>query len=327
MAVMLRLHHLLPNYSSSPPHFTPSLRPTAAPPSPCRRRAPSALHAAAAPSSLPPLPSPAPLPTDAGVLFRRKLLYLERSLGVDPAAALARNPDLRSAPISSLRAVADVLASMGLPPTPAAAGRVLSMHPQLLTCDPTADLLPVFHFLIGPAGIPAMDVPSAVLRCPRLLVSSVEGQLLPALYFLRRLGFVGPHRITCRTTLLLVSSVEGTLIPKLEYIQNLGFSRKDAVKMVLRSPGLFTFSIEKNFRPKVAFLVEEMGRDLLELKGFPQYFSFSLEGRIKPRHRLLVEHGFECMRLGDMLKVSDGEFNDRLVEMRLRSLEGSRRML
>ncbi|CAA7395032.1 unnamed protein product [Spirodela intermedia] len=121
---------------------------------------------------------------------------------------------------------------------------------------------------------------------------------------------MGVHRITCRTTLLLVSSVEGTLIPKLEYIQNLGFSRREAIKMVLRSPGLFTFSIEKNFRPKVAYL------------DFPQYFSFSLEGKIKPRHRLLVENGFEDMSLANMLKVSDGEFNDRLVEMRLRSVGG-----
>ncbi|CAA7404277.1 unnamed protein product [Spirodela intermedia] len=274
-------------------------------------------------SSTPPIPIPtSSSPSDAGLLFRRKLLYLERNLGIDPAQALSRNPHLRSASLSSLRELAAFLSSMGLPPNPAGAGRILSMHPQLLTCDPVADLLPVFRFLLGPAGIPPRDVPTAVLRCPRLLVTSVEDQLLPALYFLRRLGFVGVHRITCRTTLLLVSSVEGTLIPKLEYIQNLGFSRREAIKMVLRSPGLFTFSIEKNFRPKVAYLVEEMGRDLSELKDFPQYFSFSLEGKIKPRHRLLVENGFEDMSLANMLKVSDGEFNDRLVEMRLRSVGG-----
>ena len=92
--------------------------------------------------------------------------------------------------------------------------------------------------------------------------------------------------------------------------------------MFLRSPGLFTFSIENNFRPKVDFLVREMGRDISEIKDFPQYFSFSLEGKIKPRHRLLVENGFRDMPLADMLKVSDGEFNYRFIEMRLRSVEG-----
>lgn len=91
--------------------------------------------------------------------------------------------------------------------------------------------------------------------------------------------------------------------------------------MVLRSPGLLTFSIRNNYTPKVKYFLEEMKGDLVELKRFPQYFSFSLEGKIKPRHRLLVEHGFS-LPLSEMLKVSDGEFNARLIEMRLRSVEG-----
>ncbi|KAG9451358.1 hypothetical protein H6P81_011323 [Aristolochia fimbriata] len=109
-------------------------------------------------------------------------------------------------------------------------------------------------------------------------------------------------------------------MPKLEYLRSLGFSYTDTVKMVLRSPGLLTFSIDKNFRPKVDYFLNEMKGDLEELKKFPQYFSFSLERKIKPRHRLLVEHGLS-LRLPDMLKVSDGEFNDRIVEMRLRLVD------
>lgn len=62
-----------------------------------------------------------------------------------------------------------------------------------------------------------------------------------------------------------------------------------------------------------------MKGDLLELKRFLQYFSFRLEKKIKPRHRLLVEHGLS-LSLSKMLKVSDGEFTSRLIEMRLQSL-------
>lgn len=90
--------------------------------------------------------------------------------------------------------------------------------------------------------------------------------------------------------------------------------------MVLRSPGLLTFSIENNFKPKVEYLVNEMKGEVGDLREFPQYFSFSLEGKIKRRHRMLLQHGFS-MRLADMLKVSDGEFNDRLVEMQLERLD------
>lgn len=90
--------------------------------------------------------------------------------------------------------------------------------------------------------------------------------------------------------------------------------------MVVRSPGLLTSSIEKNFRPKVEYFLDEMKGDLAELKRFPQFFSFSLEGKIKPRHRVLVEHGFS-LTLPEMLKVSDGEFNSRLIEMQLRRID------
>ncbi|CAL9761972.1 unnamed protein product [Musa acuminata subsp. burmannicoides] len=133
------------------------------------------------------------------------------------------------------------------------------MDASLLTCDPSAHPLPVFRFLLGPVAIPLPDLRKAVGRCPRLLVSSVSDELRPALHFLRR-----------RTTLLLVSSVEDALLPKLDYLRGLGFSHEETRSMVLRSPGLLTFSIENNFRPKVEFLIHDMGRDLAELKDFPQ---------------------------------------------------------
>lgn len=97
--------------------------------------------------------------------------------------------------------------------------------------------------------------------------------------------------------------------------------------MVIRSPGLLTFSIRNNFSPKAKYFLEEMKGDIAELKRFPQYFSFSLDGKIKPRHRLLVEYGL-TLPLSEMLKASDGEFNARLIEMRCgrghgRSMGGS----
>lgn len=201
-----------------------------------------------------------------------------------------------------------------------AIGRILDMHPQLLTSDPYIDLYPIFDFLLNDVVIPFNDIRKSIIRCPRILVCSVEDQLKPTFEFLKEFGFVGPNRITSQTTVLLVSSVELTLKPKVDYMLTLGFKRNDVVNMVLRSPGLLTFSIDKNFRPKVEYFLKEMNGNLGELKKFPQYFSFSLEGKIKPRHRLLVEHGFS-LSLSEMLKVSDGEFNARLIEMQLRLLD------
>lgn len=194
-------------------------------------------------------------------------------------------------------------------------GRIFDMYPQLLTCDPYAHLYPVFDFLLNDVGLVYEDVRTAIVRCPRLLICDVDEQLKPTLAFLKKLGFVGDNAVSCQTTVLLVSNVENTLLPKLEYLEGLGFRYDEVEKMVLRSPGLLTFSIEKNFKPKVEYFFEEIKGDLDELKGFPQYFSFSLEGKIKPRHRILVAHGL-VMGLPEMLKVSDGEFNGRVIELR-----------
>lgn len=203
-----------------------------------------------------------------------------------------------------------------------ALGRVLDMFPQLLTADPHAEIYPVFEFLLNEVEIPFPDIPKSVVRCPRLLVSSVENQLKPAFKFLKELGFIGPNKITCQTTVLLVSNVENTLIPKVDFLMGLGFDYDEVANMVLRSPGLLTFSIENNYRPKLEYFLKEMNGDVEELKRFPQYFSFNLEGKIKRRHRILVEHGFS-MSLSKMLKVSDGEFTARLIEMRLQRVEES----
>ncbi|XVF03318.1 hypothetical protein REPUB_Repub04eG0250800 [Reevesia pubescens] len=250
-----------------------------------------------------------PTTKDGGLLFRQKLLYLQ-SLNINTHKALNQNPSLRSTPLSSLLSLETSLVSFGL--SRSSIGRIFDMYPLLLT----SDLLPPINFLLHEVPIPLRHLPLSLSRCPRLLLSSVDTQLRPTLGFLTSLGLV----MNSHTTLLLVSNVENTLKPKLEFIKSLGFDELEVNKMVVRSPGLLTLSIENNMRPKVEFFLEEMGGDLEELKRFPQYFSFSLENKIKPRHKALVEHGF-TLPLSKMLKVSDGEFNARLIEMRLQRVQ------
>ncbi|PON54132.1 Mitochodrial transcription termination factor [Parasponia andersonii] len=260
-----------------------------------------------------------PNTSDSGILFREKILYLENQLNVDSHKALHLNPDFRSAPLSSVKSVEQCLSSMGIERS--AIGRILDMHPKLLTSDPDYDLYPIFDFLLNEVGIPFPDIRKCIIRCPRLLVCDVDGQLRPTFGFLTGLGFVGRNSITCHSALLLVSNVEGTLLPKIEYLQSMGLSYDEVATMVRRSPGLLTLSVQNNLVPKVEYFLREMKGDVVELRRFPQYFSFSLEAKIKPRHRLLVEHGI-WLPLSAMLKVSDGEFNARLLEMRLRSAGG-----
>ncbi|KAG5051437.1 hypothetical protein AAZX31_02G103400 [Glycine max] len=261
--------------------------------------------------------NPNPTTSDRGLVFHEKVLYL-KALKVNPDKAFRLNPTLRSSPLSTLKSVTRSLSSLGIPR--ASMGRILDMLPVLLTCDPYFQFYPLLDFLLHEVPIPYHDIHLSILRCPRLLVSSVNNRLRPTLHFLRKLGFNGPHSLTCQTTLLLVSSVEDTLLPKIEFLKGLGFTHEEVANMVVRSPGLLTLSVEKNLRPKVEFFLREMNGDVAELKRFPQYFSFSLERRIKPRYGMLRRVGVS-MDLEDMLKVSDGGFKARLLDLRFKKLE------
>jgi mTERF domain-containing protein len=236
---------------------------------------------------------------------REKFIYLQ-TLNVNPQKALTQNPKLHLTPISTLLSVQHCLSSTGL--SHAAVGRILDMYPQLLTSNPLIDLIPIFDFLLNEVKIPTFDLPRSLNRCPRLLVTDLKLQLRPALCFLQDLGFVESREID---VVLLVCNVEHTLKPKIEFLMGLGFTYEEVVVMVIRSPGLLTYSVEKNFRPKVEYFVNEMKGDLRELKRFPQYFSFSLERKIKRRHEILANHGLR-VPLSKMLRVSDREFDAKM---------------
>ncbi|CAI9760078.1 unnamed protein product [Fraxinus pennsylvanica] len=238
--------------------------------------------------------------------FKEKILCLE-IMGVDSGRALSQNPSLHTASLHCIQQIITFLQSKGIHQKDL--GRIFGMCPQILTSDIKTDLNPVFNFLSYDLNVPDQNFRQVINKCPRLLISSVRDQLKPALFYLQRLGFKDLYALAYQDPILLVSSVEKTLISKLDYLVSLGFSKDDAVGMVLRCPGLFTFSIENNFKPKFEYFDNEMKGELEELKEFPQYFAFSLEKRIKPRHMEVVQCGIE-VSLPLMLKSTDEEFRE-----------------
>lgn len=240
--------------------------------------------------------------------FKEKILCLE-IMGVDSGKALSQNPCLHTASLHTIHSIITFLQSKGLHQKDFA--RIFGMCPRILTSDIRCELNPVFNFLSKDLRVPESNFRRVINKCPRLLICSVEDQLKPALFYLQRLGFRDLHHLAYQDPILLVSSVENTLIPKLEYLASLGFSRNEAVEMTLRCPGLFTFSIDNNFKPKFEYFSQEMGGELDELMEFPQYFAFSLEKRIKPRHIELVQSGVS-IPLPLMLKTTDEEFKEMI---------------
>ncbi|MQL71218.1 hypothetical protein Taro_003529 [Colocasia esculenta] len=229
--------------------------------------------------------------------FREKFLVLD-SVGVDLLAVSAAHPRLLSTPLADLRATADFLLSAG-GFTPSDLRRICGMCPEILTAGGPRALAPVFAFLLREAGVDGLHgLRRAVRRRPRLLVSDVAARLRPTLYFLQMLGVPDVGRR--HAPLLSCSGV--------------GFLPWEARAMVRRFPQLFCYSIADNLEPKFDFFAMEMGRDLRELKEFPQYFSFSLKERIMPRHWRCADGGV-FLPLPALLKPGDEQFVARLEIM------------
>ncbi|CAA0834562.1 Mitochondrial transcription termination factor family protein, partial [Striga hermonthica] len=131
----------------------------------------------------------------SGVKFGEKLLYLE-SIKANPTKALCRNPNFRSAPIST---ITQCLSSMGI--DLAAARRILDIYPQLLTADPYTGVNPIFHFL----------------RSPKIGYSCALEYSFEA-----HIGVPGRIRLL-RPKLTDISNAESSPIPETEFFVGLGF--------------------------------------------------------------------------------------------------------
>ncbi|KAH1032451.1 hypothetical protein J1N35_044625 [Gossypium stocksii] len=252
------------------------------------------------PSTSPPPPMP---PPNSHSDFQEKMLYLE-SIGLDLFFLIQHHPPIIFASLHDLKSTVDFLASMNF--TMLELRRILSMCPHILTVKPTS-LLPIFTFLLREAHVNGSDLNKVINRRPRLLACNVETQLRPTLYFLQSIGISEVKKHTS----LLTCSVENKLIPRIDYFQKIGFSHRQTISMFCRFPPLFNYSIKENYELKLNYFMVEMGRDLREIREFPQYFSFSLENRIKPRHQICVEKGV-CFPLPALLKTSEVEFRSRL---------------
>lgn len=171
--------------------------------------------------------------------------------------------------------------------------------------DPT-DIAPVFEFLTVEVSASAQESCSLINKCPQILFSDVEYCLKPTLNYLRQLGI---GRLNFPSTLnahLLNTRVE-KLHGKVKFLRSIGLTHQEIARICARLPSIFGYSIDNNLRPKYDYLVEDMERNLEELKKFPQYFAFSLEKRIAPRHLHLKRRNVK-IPLNRMLLWGDEKF-------------------
>lgn len=282
--------------------ITPHTPPPPPPPNP-----PHSLLLLQHPSPRTSTPTPTPRRSPIPSSFREKILFLD-SLDVDLPSLLRSHPSsvLTSLPLPHLRSIVHFLRNPLLNLSPTDLRRVLSICPDILAC-PVSSLAASVSFLLREAKVKPPHLRRAVSRRPRLLVSDVPTRLRPTLYFLHSLGLPDVPR----HTYLLSCSVEDKLLPRIHFLERSGFAPREARSMVRRFPPIFCYSSDQNLSPKLDYLVGAMGRELDEVRNFPQYFSYSLEKRIRRRHEACEQRGVR-FTLPALLRPSDEEFEARV---------------
>ena len=236
--------------------------------------------------------------------LQEKIMFLE-SLGLESSTLLADCPLLSTCPIDNIQAVVQFLVDCQLRRKDIV--RILTHNPHLLGQSVDTTFRPVVEFLVNEVGLRENDVGKVVNRCARILTTSIDERLRPTKQFLQSLGFSHMPIVVLNNATLLTFSIETKLVPKIDYLQSLGFTNEEAIRALIRFPAIFNYSVEKNLQPKYAYLVEDMGRGLDDLKAFPQYFGYSLESRIQPRHQFLKKQNL-VLSLPNILRPSDEEF-------------------
>ncbi|KAG1341904.1 transcription termination factor MTEF1, chloroplastic [Cocos nucifera] len=249
----------------------------------------------------PPLSSPhPPLLLRFRPSRRQKIQYL-KTLGVDTSSSSSSSMET----LDWILSIVDYLKSKGF--SDSHFPRLSFLCPRIFSsADIDRTLAPVFAFLATDLSADPEQARDLILRCPELLVSNVEHRLRPTLQFLRELGLKNLNSPTNLNAHLLNTPIE-KLVSKIRFLQSLGFSYEEAARLCARCPAIFGYSVENNLRPKIEYLVNDMGRSVVELKKFPQYLAFSLKKRIVPRHLHLKQRGVQ-IPLQRMLLWSDERF-------------------
>lgn len=166
-------------------------------------------------------------------------------------------------------------------------GKLISRHPQVLTC--TEDMMQQrVDFLVSRAGVKPQELGKVVVAHPQVLHYKLD-----------------------------------SMLERLEYLDSVGMNQDQIAQAVSRFPQIFSLSVTTNMAPKWHYLVEHLGGDVNALCSYPGYFSLSLNNRIVMRHLFLEHvHGKAPLPfpLGH-LKMSDEKFASEIAGSSLSEYE------
>lgn len=209
----------------------------------------------------------------------------------------------------------------------------VELCPAILLLDVEANLEPIFDFLTNSVKLDERGVAAVVTAHPAILEADVEKELRPRLADMRQetgvstenvaklvqmqAGVLGKEGLQClqahidffRNDVGLSKSAMGRILgslpgltcmsvamqlrPTHQWLMKIGVPRKRMERMLLSHPKTLGYSLEKNLKPTMTYLWEEIGvRDDKigkMVSACPQILGLSVEGNLRPTVAFFVE--------------------------------------
>ncbi|KAL3691843.1 hypothetical protein R1sor_005494 [Riccia sorocarpa] len=249
--------------------------------------------------------------------LKRKIQFFD-SIGLERekmAKIIARWPLVfRQSVEKKLRPKIEMLQSMGIGCEGIA--KILMRYPEIISVSLEDNLKQKVAFFEA-NGLTGRRLVKLMTSHPRALTLSVN-DLNKKLEFFKQKGFVPGSVEMIRALGVCITISTGSLEARLLNLESLGFSLDESREIVKQQPAILTLS-EKGIQEKVQYLVNNMGRPILDIVKCPSYLLYSLELRIKPRHRvlsLLKSEGLlreEAYSLNTIMIMSEKRFVERFV--------------
>ncbi|XP_073045084.1 transcription termination factor MTERF8, chloroplastic-like [Primulina eburnea] len=187
--------------------------------------------------------------------------------------------------------------------------RIVLIYPSLFSASRQRKLQPRIDFL-KQCGLSSNDIFKFLIKAPLFLSLSFEGNLSHKLILLVKIGYDN----RTKELALAMGAVTRCSCKNLQEViglfLNYGLTCEDILDMSKKHPQVLQYNHE-SLEEKLDYLIEEMGRDVRELLGFPAFLGYKLDDRIKHRYEVKRKILGEGLSINKLLSVSAASFSTK----------------
>lgn len=184
--------------------------------------------------------------------------------------------------------------------------RIVLLYPNVFSASRKRKLHPRLDFL-KECGMSSEDIFKFLIKAPLFLTLSFDENLAYKLVFLVKIGYKSRTKDLARAMGAITRTSCKNFQQVIGLYLNYGLSCDDILTMSRKHPQVLQHNPE-SLEEKMDYLIEDMGREVRELLGFPAFLGYKLDSRIKFRYEERKKISGEGMSINKLLCVSAEKF-------------------